>query len=87
MSEWYPFSRISGHGNTVFQRRGVNEDRHPVRARQGFYRMPMLHHENDGRCLQKLNAHGVGDFQRFFRPDGTLYFSDVRLAQEEHTQA
>lgn len=37
--------------------------------------------------LQKLNSDSIGDFQRFFRPDGALHLADVRFAQEEHAKA
>ena len=36
-------------------------------------------------CLQQLDSVGFRFFADFSRPDGALYFSDVRLAQEEHT--
>ena len=36
-------------------------------------------------CLQQLDSVGFRFFADFIRPDGALYFSDVRLAQEEHT--
>ena len=36
-------------------------------------------------CLQQLDSVGFRFFADFLWPDGALYFSDVRLAQEEHT--
>ena len=36
-------------------------------------------------CLQQLDSVCCRFFANFLWPDGALYFSDVRLAQEEHT--
>src|SRR5699024_9946279 len=37
--------------------------------------------------LQKLDTYSVRHFHRFFGPDGTLYFTDMGFAEEEHAQA